>query len=51
LSDLPDCVATGATLEEVKANLRQAIAWHIEALREDNVPIPTPRTTAILVDV
>jgi predicted RNase H-like HicB family nuclease len=49
--DLPGCVATGATLEEVKSNLRQAIAWHIEAMREDNVPIPTPRSTAILVEV
>ena len=49
--DLPGCVATGATLEEVKTNLRQAIAWHIEALREDNVPISLPRSTAILVEV
>jgi predicted RNase H-like HicB family nuclease len=35
--DLPGCVPTGATLDDVKANIREAIEFHI---REDNLPIP-----------
>lgn len=38
--DLPGCVATGNTLEEVEANLRAAIAFHLEGLREDGLPVP-----------
>jgi len=44
--DLPGCVATGKTLEEVKARMREAIKMHIEALREDGLPIPPPRVSA-----
>lgn len=40
--DLPGCVATGASIEETEKNLRDAIQFHINGLREDNLPIPTP---------
>jgi predicted RNase H-like HicB family nuclease len=39
---LPDCVATGATLAEVEARIREAIAFHAEGLREDGLPSPQP---------
>jgi len=38
--DLPGCIATGKTLDEVKQFMREAIAFHIEGLREDGLPIP-----------
>ena len=38
--DLPGCVATGATVAEVEAQMREAIDFHIEGLREDGLPIP-----------
>jgi predicted RNase H-like HicB family nuclease len=38
--DLPGCVATGETREEVDRNMREAIALHIEGLRKDILPIP-----------
>jgi predicted RNase H-like HicB family nuclease len=38
--DLPGCVATGATLEEVKQNMHEAIEIHVRGLLEDNLPIP-----------
>lgn len=38
--DLPGCVATGATVAEVEAEIRGAIVFHLEGLREDGVPIP-----------
>jgi len=40
--DLPGCVTTGATLEETERNMREAIAFHLEGLREDGLPIPAP---------
>jgi predicted RNase H-like HicB family nuclease len=38
--DLPGCVATGATMEEVEQEIRDAIAFHLEGMREDGLPIP-----------
>jgi predicted RNase H-like HicB family nuclease len=40
--DLPGCVATGATIEEVESELREAIALHIEGMREDGLAVPEP---------
>lgn len=33
--DLPGCVATGATVEETEAAVREAISFHIEGMLED----------------
>ena len=38
--DLPGCVATGETREEVERNIHEAIQMHVQGLREDNLPIP-----------
>ena len=40
--DLPGCVATGATIDEVQREMREAIELHIEGMREDGEPIPQP---------
>jgi len=40
--DLPGCVATGDTVEEVEREIRQAIRFHLDGLREDGLPIPQP---------
>ena len=37
--DLPGCVATGATVEEVENEIREAIAFHIEGMREDGIAV------------
>ena len=44
--DLPGCVATGVTREEVERNIHEAIEMHIEGLREDNAPIPESSSSA-----
>lgn len=49
--DLPGCIATGKTLEEVKKNMREAISIHFEGMIEDNEPIPTSSSLAEYVDV
>ena len=40
--DLPGCVATGQTVQEVENEIRTAIEFHIEELREDGLAIPQP---------
>lgn len=48
--DLPGCVATGATQREVEQNIREAIRFHLDGLREDGLPIPGPTSTCDYVD-
>ena len=43
--DLPGCVTVGDTLEETERNIREAIAGHIEVMREHGEPVPEPTTT------
>ena len=49
--DLPGCVATGATVEEVEREIREAITFHVEGLREDGLPVPPGESTVDYVDV
>lgn len=42
--DLPGCVSTGDTLEDIERNIREAIAFHLDGLREDGLPLPEPST-------
>lgn len=44
--DLPGCVATGNTREETLQRMSDAIAMHLEGLREDGLPIPPPSSSA-----
>lgn len=37
--DLPACVATAAKVAEVEAEIREAIAFHVEGLREDGLTV------------
>jgi predicted RNase H-like HicB family nuclease len=48
--DLPGCVATGATVAEVEQEVRDAIRFHIEGLKEDGLPVPQPTSRAEYVD-
>ena len=48
--DLPGCVATASTRGEIMGQIREAIEFHIEGMREDGEPIPEPQTTAAVVD-
>lgn len=50
LPDLPGCVATGKTVEEVRQRMREAIELHLAGLREDGLPIPQPTTLADYVE-
>ncbi len=49
--DLPGCVATGNTIEEVEPEIREAIAFHIEGLQDAGEPVPEPTSQLTHVDV
>lgn len=49
--DLPGCVATGTTIEEVEQQIKQAIIFHLEGLRESGLPIPQPTTLCKYVEI
>ena len=49
--DLPGCVATASTREELLEEIRDAIEFHIEGMREDGEPIPEPQATSDIVEV
>jgi predicted RNase H-like HicB family nuclease len=48
--DLPGCVATGASVAELEKEIRDAIRFHIDGLKEDGLPIPAPSSIAEYVD-
>lgn len=50
LPDLPGCVATGRTIEEVRKRMRETIELHLAGMREDGLPIPEPTTLADYVE-
>lgn len=51
VSDLPGCVATGVTVEEIESQIRGAIEFHIEGMREDGHCLPTPASRVEYIDI
>jgi len=49
--DLPGCVSTGKTLREVKRNIKEAVEFHIDGLKEDGTKIPEPSSVGDYVGV
>ena len=49
--DLPGCVATGQTVEETENEIREAIEFHIEGLREDGCAVPQPASIVEYLEV
>ncbi len=48
--DLPGCVATGATVAEAEAEIREAIRFHIDGLKADEIDIPQPTSIAEYIE-
>jgi predicted RNase H-like HicB family nuclease len=48
--DLPGCVATGRTVEETEQQIREAVEFHLNGMREDGLPIPEPTSYVSYVD-
>ena len=48
--DLPGCITTGKTIEEIEQNMKEAIAFHLEGLQEEGLPIPQAITECQYVE-
>jgi predicted RNase H-like HicB family nuclease len=48
--DLPGCVATGETVAAVEAEIRDAVRFHIDGLKQDGLPVPKPTSIADYVE-
>jgi len=48
--DLPGCVATGATVQDTEREIRDAIRFHIDGLKQDGQPVPKPTSIADYVE-
>ena len=48
--DLPGCVATGVTVKDTEREIRDAIRFHIDGLKEDGQPVPKPTSIADYVE-
>ncbi len=49
--DLPGCVATGQTVKETEQSIREAIEFHFEGLRAENLPVPPASSRVNYVEV
>ena len=49
--DLPDCVTTGSSVSEVEEQIREAIEFHLDGLREDGATIPQPSNQVEYIEV
>jgi predicted RNase H-like HicB family nuclease len=48
--DLPGCIATGEIVAAVESEIRDAIRFHVEGLRQDGLPVPAPTSIAEYVE-
>ncbi|MEO8716739.1 MAG: type II toxin-antitoxin system HicB family antitoxin [Burkholderiales bacterium] len=49
--DLPGCVAVGDSIEDVRREIREAIEFHLDGMREDGSPIPEPSSRVAYVEI
>ena len=49
--DLPGCVAAGDSWEEVESEIREAIEFHLEGMRQDDQPVPQSPSRVECVEV
>ena len=49
--DLPGCITTGKSVEDIERNIREAIELHLQGLREDGEPIPEPQTAVAYIEL
>ncbi len=47
--DVPGCAATGDTIEECVAQMKEAIAFHLEGLADDGDPVPDPNGPGVYI--
>lgn len=48
--DIPGCVATGDTIDEVKQHMQAAIEFHLDGMCEEGLPFPQAQTVVEYVE-
>ena len=51
LPDIPGCIATGKTKREIEKNIKDAITFHLQGMKEDGSPLPEPSSFTELIEV
>ena len=51
IPDLPGCAVAGDTIEETRRLIESAAIMHLNAMRDDGDPIPSPTTIVDYVEV
>ena len=49
--DLPGCVSTGQTRSEVEVNMKEAIEFHLDGMREEGYAVPQPSAESAYLEV
>ena len=49
--DLPGCIATGNTHDEVEREMKAAVAFHLDGLKAEGMAIPKPSSSSSYVDI
>lgn len=49
--NLPGCIATGSTIEEVEREMREAIEFHLEGMKNDGLSFPVPSSSVEYIEV
>lgn len=49
--DLPGCIATGTTLKETEQIMREAVQFHLEGMRLENLEIPPSFSRAAYINI
>ena len=49
--DLAGCIATGATREEVEREMRDAITFHLDGMKQEGLEIPAPHSYSTYCEV
>jgi predicted RNase H-like HicB family nuclease len=49
--DLPGCVSTGLTPQETENNMRDAIKFHIDGLKQEGLKVPEPVSRSSYVEI
>jgi predicted RNase H-like HicB family nuclease len=49
--DLPGCISTGRNREEVEQNMREAIVFHVDGLREEGQAVPEPGSYSAYIEL
>lgn len=49
IPELPGCIATGESVEEVASRIKEAVRAHVKSLRDHGEPVPEPTTAAVRV--